>query len=306
MTFFASRLEKLPIFANSLACSKAVWALDRLLCTYIHNPFVACFLVVATLLPLQYSQLSTAFQIDELALFDKDDFIIDIFHNLVNLVFIFRFVRSLQNLTLRCLLFTEIFLLILQEFGVVLLLFCPKYSLLYSDISMVLRLFIWWQILCPYVILICNAFDRGEEEETNYSDEKRHLVSTCKNYNLLNIVVETNNNMLPIFMAQSFATINLDFPFYEGFWLPFLFHIGQISIKFYIICRFILYELVVVVLDIPNPKSFSEFYTPVQIGNTKKSFYSTLSHYTSACLIACALLCITFDLFIIALSEYYF
>lgn len=303
MSYFFGHLKSPVLAGNSLALSTVVWALDRLFCTYLHNPFVGCLLVVVSLLRLQHDQLTTAFQMKELAYFDVDDYLLDLFHNVVNLVFIVRFVMSLRCLTLRSNVLLEIILLIFQEFGVIVLLFYPKYSLLYSDISVVLRVFIWWQILCPYLILLFNTIDIGKDKE-EVTEEKRQLASR-PSYNILSVVVETNNNMLPVFMAHSFATINFDFPFHEGISLPLLYHIGVISIKFYIICRFILYEIVTVVFNISNLKSFAELYTPVQIGNPKKSWLSGLSRFTTSILLATTFICITSDVGIIVLSKYY-
>lgn len=285
------------------ACSpllaSAAWLLDVVFCSVLHNPWLACLLTLGLFLRLQYSQVSAAWAMNELSYFDADDYLLDVFHNIVNLVFILRFAMSLQSLTRRTNLLVETALLVLQEFGVVVLLFYPKYSLLYSDISVVLRVFIWWQILCPYIVLIFNVIDSNKDEVS-----EKGLVLKSPVTNLLTVIVETNNNMLPVFMAHSFATINFDFPFHDGITLPLVYHVGVISIKFYIICRFILYELVVVVFSIANLKSFAELYTPVQIGNTRKVWLHAFSRFTPSILLLTTFICILSDVGIIMLSKY--
>lgn len=291
--------SSLPLAAFSPLLANAAWCLDVVFCKFLHNPWLACCLTLVLFLQLQGRQVLAAWKMGELAYFDQDDYLLDIFHNVVNLVFIIRFVMSLRTLTRRTNLLVEGCLLVIQEFGVVVLLFCPKYSLLYSDINVVLRVFIWWQILCPYIILIFSTVDTGREEHTEKGTRSR----LPSNY-LLDIIVETNNNMLPVFMAHSFATINFDFPFHDGVLLPILYHVGVLSIKFYIICRFILYELVVVVYGITNLTSFEELYTPVLIGKSTKLRLQALSRFTPSALLLTTIFCILSDVAICVLSKY--
>lgn len=258
--------------------------INVILCTWIHNPLLACGAILTArfgLLTLQLikssSQLFSHVNVDEYAL--------DFLHNIINLLFVLRFPAAAKDgLSIVSSNWSEAILLVLQNLGCVALLWCPEYSLLHSKIHPVLKGFMLWQIVCPYLILALSVVEmkRGQ----NYSEKMALLPRKLLTGSLL---VDTNNNLLPIFMAHSFAAANFSFPF-APVWLVITYKVACFSLKFYLINRYVLYELVVVISDVSTLKQYSDLYMPVMIGERPKGWYESISRHMTTILTA---VCVT-------------
>lgn len=270
--------------------AKAAQFIETVLCTWIHNPILNSTAMVAGAALLMSKLLMTAASVDQFVHVNFDEYLLDFLHNVVNLLFIVRFPAFSKNgLSIKSSSWSEALLLVVQNCGCAMLLLCPNYSLLYSNIDPLLKGFILWQIVCPYLILImhlCEAkFPRANSEKS--PSESRFLLNS--------LLVDTNNNLLPVFMAHSFAAVNFNFPFANSFWLLQGYKFACFSLKFYLINRYVLYELVMVICDVSNLKSYKELYEPVMIGEKPKSWSSCIARIAPVVLTTCCVICLGLD-----------
>lgn len=277
---------------NSPFLTRSVRVIDSYICTWIHNPILASLVCLATLVSIQGTLFANAAGRNQLAYLHINDYLLDILHNLVNLLFIVRFSGCSKIVSHPAL---EWVLLILQNQACFVLLFCPEYSILYANIHVVVKGFMVWQILCPYLILMMTVVDNFFQKDNE--DEKRP-----KKLRVQALLVDTNNNFLPIFIAHSFAWINFNFPFSQGAGAIFAYKCATFSLKFCLIYRFILYELVIVIHDVHNLSSYSELYLPVKIGNPVRSWGQVVSGWTKPILIASTLTLVALDVGFVAVS----
>lgn len=302
----------LPLFFSSLppyfistimafpSLSTTVWFIDNIYCRFLHNPVLAAILMVASYSYINFYQLyAAATDAHSMASLDSPSYFADFLQQMVNLVFISRFVRGpkIRPSTSSA---KEIGLLVLQELGCAILLFCPKYSLFYADISVLLKAMMVWQVICPYLILALNIF----EEDSTEDDEK--TPDTQKINYFFRLLVDTNNNFLPIFIAHSFAAVGMDFPLYNGAIAPLIYKGAVLSLKLFLIAKFILYELVVVIFEMSDLSSYTELYSPVALSLVKEQALC-LSQRSSAhlctMLMASASFVMLTDLSIIVISS---
>lgn len=271
--------------------ANCAYLIDVGLCTWIHNPIVLSIFILAGAI-LLLAMLVAAASIDTLSHVAFHDYFFDLVHNAINLIFIVRFPSSSsRGLAIVSSTAMEWLLLIAQNLGCMVLVFSSEYSLLYYNLHSVLKAFMWWQIVCPYLILVLLLAEKWWCRRS--LSEKAPL----KLQKLLtgSLLVDTNNNFLPIFMAHSFAAINVNFPFVSAPYVDIVYKMACISFKFYLINRYVLYEIVMVISDVSNLKSYAELYTPVQIGKEKSSRWSFFSRHVNLILICCTVVLMIID-----------
>lgn len=265
---------------------KGVHVLERYLCNYVHNPIVALAVCLGAFVALQVSLVGAAVSTSHTVHLRLNDYILDLLHHAVNLLFILRFVCG-PNVAITSQPIAEWILFVIQNVGCMVFIFCPGYSLLYLNLHVVFKGFMVWQIMCPYLILAMNI----AEGWSSTDDEKNGSTRSS----LHALLVDSNNNFLPVFIAHSFAQINFNFIFMQGTWVSFLYKCACFSLKFFLIYRFILYELVVVIYNVPNVKTYAELYLPVQIGNPVRHWYHRVSAHTSTILVMTTVICMLVD-----------
>lgn len=270
---------------------KQIKFFDYYLCKIIHNPIISSIIIITSISILNISQIIKIQQSNKIDFIFINDYYFDLLQNIINFIFIVRFIlnKFKTNLIIESILF------IFQNLGCYLTLFNPNVSLLYSNINYVFKVLIVWQSLCPYIILIVNFMDYLK----NKNNEKHE-------FDLKFFLIESNNNFLPIFIAHSYIFINFNFPFLlsSNFqWLIFIYKLYSFSLKFFCIYQFILFELVRIFYSVNSPaKNYSSYYTPVNL-SPKISIWSRIYDYKhwflfSTCIIVCL-----FDGFFIALYH---
>lgn len=270
--------------------ANCAYFIDVGLCTWIHNPYILSTTILAGAIVL-LTMLVYAASVDPLSHLPFYDYLLDFLHNAINLIFIIRFpAASKSGLAIISSKFAEWLLLVAQVAGCGVLLFSPKYSLLYSDIHPILRSFMWWQIVCPYFILLLLV---GEQRWAKRSASEKGQ-SVRQKWLTGSLLVDTNNNLLPVFMAHSFAAINVNFAFVSAPFIVCVYKLACFSFKFYLINRYVLYELVMVISDVSQLNSYAELYTPVRIGE-KKSSWALVSRHTTLILVAFCVILMTID-----------
>ncbi|SGZ50126.1 CIC11C00000005564 [Sungouiella intermedia] len=265
--------------------AKAAYFIDVVLCSWIHNPFVLSALVLTGSM-LLLAMLFTVPMPDTFANVEFNDYLLDFLHNAINLIFIVRFpASSSRGLTILSSTLAELLLLAIQNVGCAVLLFSSEYSLLYSNMHPILRMFMLWQIVCPYLIFLLHLLENWWRAKNPVSTSEKRTILAPK---LLtgSLLVDTNNNFLPVFMAHSFASINFNYPLAGAYWVVLVYKLACFSFKFYLINRYVLYELVMVISDVSDLNSYAELYTPVLIGGKKKSVLSLFSRHATLFLIA--------------------
>lgn len=261
--------------------AKCAYFIDVVLCTWVHNPILASLVTVSAALLLLSLLFFLANPSERLANVAVSDYARDLLHNAVNIAFVVRFpAASKKGLAVVSHKWAEASLLLIQIAGCVALLLHSQYSLLYSNIHPVLRGIMWWQMVCPYLIFVLYMCEARLCKNT--LDEKHVLTSPSLPPKLLtrSLLVDTNNNLLPIFMAHSFAAVNFNFPVQGSLWTLALYKFGCFSLKFYLINRYVLYELVMVISDMSNLNSYAELYMPVMIGERTKRWYDKVAPHT--------------------------
>ncbi|KAK6464310.1 hypothetical protein DFJ63DRAFT_333882 [Scheffersomyces coipomensis] len=248
--------------------NKYIKFIDSVLCKTIHNPIITSLIIlisISLIQSFQISQLITTTSNQSFVFID--DYIFDIISNLINILFIIRF-----QYFIRFPLICEIILFITQNIICLNLLFNNNFNILsllnWNSIDSIfftsLKIFLIIQIIFPYIILIINIFDYKHSEGSIHS-----FLSDC------------NNNYLPIFISHSFLFINYNFPLillssnHPLFTclksnLIFIFKIASFSFKFYIIYKFILYEIIMILFNKININDYSVFYKPQREAITEK------------------------------------
>lgn len=227
---------------------------------------------------------------------EVQDYYLHLIHNLVNLIFIIRFPSSdREGLNKKRNKAIEICFFVIQNIGIIFFFFSLEYTFLSPDNSMALRIFMQCQIICPYALL---AMSFSEKYFLREETEKEEDKTSPKN----SILAETNNNLLPIFMANSFAYIRLAFPLADAPVLVILNNFVCFCLKITLIHRFIIHG-VVVVINGENIKDYAELYRPVVLGNRKRTWMDSLRHHETSILKACTLFLILFDIGVISLLK---
>lgn len=218
----------LPTLRTALATA------DRILITWFHNPVVSSTAYIVLYLYIRCFQLSAA----GLDLFSPHELAWGLLHHSVDLIFIMRFAPWTLSLQLDTGMLSECALLLAQLTLVAAMYLWPQYLLFNADISPMLKLVLWWQIMGPLIIFGLTLADRTKCVWRNEP--------VCKSYDThLALIKDTNNNLLPVMMIHLFAAIATSAPGLTGF----LALLATYSLKLYLIHRFIIYTLVVVVCE---------------------------------------------------------
>ncbi|EGW30053.1 uncharacterized protein SPAPADRAFT_143909 [Spathaspora passalidarum NRRL Y-27907] len=249
--------------------NRYIQVLDLYLSNIIHNPI---FTSVAVLISFCYLQCK---QWDWLMISSHsfefifvEDYEFDILSNIINLIFIFRFVYYIKlNLI------GEIALFLVQNFA------CYKYVLMKdgisffkdTDMSMFLKSCIALQVIFPWLILLSCIVQRMPWNKT---------------------LVDCNTNYLPLFMSQSFMFVNTTFPLLDNSFKNYelLYKLACFSLKFYLVFQFVLYEFVLINYEHEDVVDYSVYYREVSCFNEKgrqgKSNFNLVKKYamTVVCL----------------------
>ncbi|OBA20266.1 hypothetical protein METBIDRAFT_194047 [Metschnikowia bicuspidata var. bicuspidata NRRL YB-4993] len=285
----------------SLGLSLCAYAIDSILCKKIHNPLVSSLAVSGTLAFVAFKLHAT---LSPYNYSDDPTFLPDLLLNVINLIFIVRFPLRLKTvLRVTSNKYLEGFLFVCLNVVAVLSLYSSyPFS---SFLNLAFRGLLWVLVACPYVILALNL---AEYRCANMTDSSvwnmKAKLKTLQNKpprpgagSLLALIVDTNNSFLAIFIAQSFAAVNLDLPFYESYFIPVLYKYAAYSMKFYLIYCFVLYEIAVVIYEVDDIKSYAELYQPIQLC-VKKSSWETFRDNTSTYFLSGAVVfAISFDSF---------
>lgn len=250
--FSKSNILDAPSFPKGLL----YWTrfVDQCVCTYLHNPVV----LVTTALCASGVVAITNIPGGRVG-FPQIDLIYDLSSHVVNILFMVRFVGYLaKGLVVKSNFAFELFLLVCQNLAVLGLVLLPAHLLLYWSPHPILRAFILWQILCPYMIFLLTYWEERTAKKRSLLSEKPYHIDWQS------ILVDTNNNFLPIFMAHSFAASAL-YDNTEALSLLNVYKIAMLITKLYLVQRYVLYELVVVVHREYNLCSYSELYLPVEL-----------------------------------------
>lgn len=287
------------IDAVSPKFAKCVNFIDVVFCTWIHNPILASTVMLLSALQLLGLQMMSAPSSEHFVNVSFSDYFLDFLHNAVNLLFIIRFpATSKKGLSIVSSTLGESVLLLIQNAGCAALFLCPQYSLLYSNMHPVLKGIMLWQIVFPYLIFLVHICE-SKWNKLNGSEKLLQLEDKMLTSSLL---VDTNNNLLPVFMAHSFAAVNFNFPLVSSFWALLIYKLACFSLKFYLINRYVLYELVMVINDVSNLNSCAELYMPVMIGERQKSWYDHIARHTTVILIVCCSILMGLDAEFMAVS----
>lgn len=279
---------------NSSQLSRFVYIFDDILCTKLGNPVILSVLAIALGSTLSTFLMSSIFNGYKSAEPRLHDYYLHFIHNLVNLIFIVRFPTSdREGLLRKSNKAFELCFFVIQNIGILFFFMSLKFTFLSSDYNIILRIFMQCQIICPYAIL---AMSLSEKYFFREGSEKEPEVVAPKS----SILAETNNNLLPIFMANSFAYIRLAYPLADAPVLVIFNNIVCFCLKVTLIHRFILHG-VVIVINKENVKSYTELYRPVELGNKKASFNDLIRRHETSILKACMLLLLFQDMGLIGL-----
>lgn len=261
---------------------------DLHLCRMLHNPIVTSVGLVGCAVGLNVLQLAAVGQRAPGLLF-ASDYYLDIVLNVINVVFVLRF--SVARPTSP---WIEWVLFVLNNIGTYVLTF-TDYSLLRSDINVVFRVFLAWQHLCPYIIMLLNYFEvTGTPDEKLAcadSDEKLACAATDEKHFKPLLLADTNDNFLPIFISHLYVLVNYSFPYVMAPALITLYKWCTFLLKFFCIYQFVLYELRQVY---GLPRQYSEVYTPVQLDSRPRLMQRLYRHHAWFALAACVVV-IGFD-----------
>lgn len=277
--------------------SRTVNLVDSVLCTWVHNPIVAVVFIAPIAVYITLKLVVFAAGGHGANFLNTQSLVLDIMHNLVNLLFIIRFPATAKTkLLVESTLPAEIALFVVQNAGAFVILTCPSVSLLYSQMHYVLKVFLLWQMFCPFLTMTLSVIE-------SLLAKKEVLEKETRTSRVRAILVDTNNTFLPVFIAHSFATVNVDFPFAVNLWVLLLYKWACFSLKMYLILRFVLYELVVVLNDMTDSKSYAEFYIPVSIGAKESGWYDRVARHTKDILVLITAILVGLDVGMLAINS---
>lgn len=266
--------------------SRCTYAIDSIVCKKIHNPILAATIVAGTLATVVVKQYIAW---PPYNLFEESGFLPDFLQNAMNLLFMIRFPpQSRKALHIRSNKYVEGLLFVCLNI-VAMVSLCSPYPFS-SLMNLAFRVLLWVLIICPYVILALNL-----AEFTWGSIGEKEQKSEYKREGLLALIVDANNSFMAIFIAQSFTAVNLDLPYYENWIMPVIYKCATYSLKFYLIYCFVLYEIVVVIYDIHDIRSYRELYQPVQLGTRKRTWGSLCDEATPYFLYSATVFALIFD-----------
>lgn len=280
---------------TSSQLSRFAYILDGVLCTKIGNPVVLSIVAAVLGTALTIGLIMASSEGHESFGLKLQDHYLHLIHNVVNLVFISRFPSNDKDgLVKKSNKTFESVFFVLQNFGILLFFVWLKFTFMSNDYSKTLRVFMQCQIICPYAILVVSLSERYFSQR----ETEKEVVSRNPKPSIL---AETNNNMLPIFMANSFAYIKLGYPLADAPVLVYFNNIACFCLKFTLIHRFILHGIVVINGD--NAKDYAELYRPVTLGNKTPGWGDYIRSHETSILKACTIFLIVQDIGVISLLK---
>lgn len=199
----------------------------------VYNPLVVSLALVCLTTYLQSTQLTqilrSTLQINYL---DVREFFTDILSNIINIIFLVRFTAGFRTSMA-----VELPFLVMQTIIVGYLIYNFKFAFDYESGLFIL------QILCPALINIINMQD-----------------FFAKTINFQGLLVNLNNNYLPILLTNSFCLINLNFKLItfnlnpENHYWVLIYQILLISLKFYCLFQYIWVEILNIFQVTPQEK----------------------------------------------------
>lgn len=284
----------------SPAVARATYLLDFVVCKCIHNPLLSSAVLVAILGYLAVRMLTLYLP---LYMFGESDVLLDVLHHVVNAVFILRFpLTSKTTLAIRSRLSAELALFMCLNVSTVTSLYLP--SPFPESMSAVLRVLLWSLVFCPYAIMAFNLLEyavRKIHAKCSGQPEKQ-LLERAPHDSFLSILVDANNGILAILIAQSFTLINCKLYFYGSYWLSLAYRLASYSLKFHLVYCFVLHEILVVMFEITDIKAYAELYTPLSLTKPKNSWFRSVS-YQQVLLTATAL-AMAYDVVLMACLYY--
>lgn len=275
---------------TSSLVSRFAYIFDDILCGKVCNPIawsLAAVCLGSAITIRLIMATSVNFKAGELNLHDT---CLHLIHNVVDLTFITRFPSNdKEGLAKNRNIVTEGLFLVAQHVGLLFLYFTLNLTFLSGEYNIVFRLFMFCQIICPYAILFLSLSEKYFT--VNKLDEKDSLNTLQAS----TILVETNNNLLPIFITNSFAFIRLTYPFVDAPVLLALNKFACFSIKLALIHRFILHDIIVLYGE--NPTDYAKLYRPVTL-NDKRTVKDIVRPYETLILLTCTVILIIQEVFI--------
>lgn len=259
--------------------------IDKYLCNYILNPTICTIGLIGSCIFIHGIQFYKIFYNSQWGLIFIQDYLLDLLQNIISLIFVLRFCMGWFG-DIK----TEVLLLVFENIGCINLVFNNEYSLLFTDISIIFKVFILWQILCPYFILAINLMDYMKKR-VRYQEPKSLLNHSSRIFTLRELLIDTNNNFLPIFIAHSFIIINTNFPFVTSVWVIYAYKFSIFLLKFYCICRYILYETCFIIYNLTFVEYYNWMYDDVAAYNSS-NIVSKLTKYRHSFLLSGISLCI--------------
>ncbi|OVF07381.1 hypothetical protein A9F13_13g00814 [Clavispora lusitaniae] len=288
-----------PLYTTSSKLAKFTYFVDEILCNRIGNPIVLSFVAAVlaiTLFVLSAIKAST----HDLAFLSIDDYVQELWHNLVNIMFIIRFPSHSRNgLARKSNKAFEILLFLAQNAGIAMLMLPTNYSLLYTDCSKILKFFMLSQIIAPYVVLAMTVVEKLYSKE-----ESEKAGSFRPDLKRISMLTETNNNLLPVFITHSFAFVSFTFQLADAPRIVLLYKLVCCCLKFTLIHRFILH-VVVVFVNGENVKDYAELYRPVSLENQERTWKCFFREHETAIMAVCASVLIAQDMGIIAILKFF-
>lgn len=266
--------------------------LDLYLCKYLHNPLIWGSLVIIGATLIYGHELKFCLEAPQIQYLLKDDYVFDLAQNLVTLLFVYRFsLNKTFGLQGECTMFA------ILNIGLWSLMFDRRISLLHANINLATKLFVWWQIISPFVIFGMNLLEylksrcgRVDDGEELYEKQKKTDENTpC----FASLIKDANNDLLPIFISHSFACINFNFQYNESSMIINIYKVSVLMLKFHCIYRYLLYEVVHVVYDLDETRSYLNLWQ-ISKNTERESFLFSESWHIMILLLSIGT-CVTFD-----------
>jgi hypothetical protein len=178
----------------------------------------------------------------------------------------------------------EMMLLIFENIACFKLVFNSNYSVLVTELNICFKILTLWQILYPYFIVIMNLMDYMNWKDRNHNSKL--MPGSRRILTFHELLVDTNNNFLPIYIAHSLIIINFSFPFATLIVYAYKFSIHLL--KFYCIYGYVLYE-------INSIEYYNWTYDDVDCNNESRSIFSVTKHGQHIFLLIGIGLCIGID-----------
>lgn len=249
---------------------------------FITNPIISTIVLIGSVCFINGVLFYWIYSRSQWELIFVEDYMSDLLQNIISLVFIIRFHMDKFGDTK-----VEVMLLIFENIGCFKLIFNSNYSVLVTDMNICFKILTLWQILYPYFIVIMNLIDY-----MNWKDRKNNsksLPGSRRIFTFHELLVDTNNNFLPIYIAHSLIIINFSFPFATFELIVYAYKISILLLKFYCIYGYVLYE-------INSIEYYNWTYDDVNCNNESRSIFSVTKHGQNIFLLIGIGLCIGIDL----------